>query len=208
MQLLKGTEVLLNGEPVQNVLIGQAVTAESQPLSSFRGRMIAYTLGIPRGDPHTWVDSVVEFFGERFRTLGFPERGIAENIPAPWDRNVHIERLLTTGTVTVYDSAYQRHCYALCYAHDARQTVTTRTGMQTQGDLTVHIYADGSTHYVPRIGDIVVPSACGFVFDTSDERALSESMRAFRAAYPEHGSVQSVSTETFGILPDIDLIVR
>jgi hypothetical protein len=34
----------------------------------------------------------VEFFGQRFRTIGFPTQGIEELIPLAWNKKVKVER--------------------------------------------------------------------------------------------------------------------
>jgi hypothetical protein len=49
-------------------------------------------LGIPKGDDHDWNDTEVFIWGEKFRTIGFPETGIQENIPLRWGQNVKVER--------------------------------------------------------------------------------------------------------------------
>ncbi|MFR9274453.1 hypothetical protein [Finegoldia magna] len=57
------------------------------------GRKIAYQLAIPKGDTHNWENAEVEFFEERFRTVGSPTRGIEEMIPLDWNMKVKVERI-------------------------------------------------------------------------------------------------------------------
>lgn len=77
---------------VDNVLIGQPTTADITESIDLYGKLVAYVLGIPKGDTHTWTDTTVTFWGERFRTVGYPQTGIQDNIPGPWGTNVKVER--------------------------------------------------------------------------------------------------------------------
>lgn len=79
-------------ETVSNVLIGQPSTDDVAETIQLYGKHIAYVLGIPKGDTHDWTDADVEFFGERFHTIGYPMTGIQENIPLAWGQNVKVER--------------------------------------------------------------------------------------------------------------------
>ena len=56
------------------------------------GKKAVYTLAIPKGDTHKWEDSVVEFFGHKWKTFGFPIEGIESNIPLDWNKKVMVER--------------------------------------------------------------------------------------------------------------------
>lgn len=77
---------------VENVLIGEPSNEDIVDALNLYGKRVAYTLGIPKGDLHTWEDSTVEFFGQRFRTIGFPTQGIEELIPLAWNKKVKVER--------------------------------------------------------------------------------------------------------------------
>ena len=83
------SEELVN---IDDVLVGQPSTSDVLSTLELTGKRIAYTLGIPKGDTHNWVDTDVIFFGERFRTIGIPMTGIQENIPLRWGSNVMVER--------------------------------------------------------------------------------------------------------------------
>lgn len=76
---------------VENVLIGQPSTDEITASTDLYGKVIAYTLGIPKGDAHEWKDTFVEFFGKTFHTIGFPIEGIEANIPLRWHKKVMVE---------------------------------------------------------------------------------------------------------------------
>lgn len=77
---------------VDNVLVGQPTSDEIVNELNLSGKRIAYTLGIPKGDNHIWHDTEVEIWGEKFRTIGYPVRGIEELIPLDWGMNVKVER--------------------------------------------------------------------------------------------------------------------
>lgn len=79
-------------EEVANVLVGQPTAQERLDEYNLSGKMIEYTLGIPKGDTHDWNDQIVEFFGEKFKTFGIPEQGIEANIPLQWHKKVKCER--------------------------------------------------------------------------------------------------------------------
>ena len=76
---------------VSGVLIGQPSTEDLTATLQLYGKRIAYVLGIPKGDTNDWTDKEVEFWGQRFRTIGYPETGIQGNIPLSWGKNVKVE---------------------------------------------------------------------------------------------------------------------
>lgn len=78
--------------PVDNVLIGEPTTEEISEDLNFYGKRLAYTLAIPKGDTHNWEDTIVEFYGKRFRTYGEPTEGIEDMIPLAWNKKVKVER--------------------------------------------------------------------------------------------------------------------
>lgn len=77
---------------VANVLVGQPETDDVTSSISLYGKRIAYWLGLPKGDTHTWTDSDVLIFGEKFRTFGDIVQGIEANVPTPWHKKVRVER--------------------------------------------------------------------------------------------------------------------
>lgn len=79
-------------EQVDNVLIGEPSSDDITEELNLSGKKIAYTLGIPKGDTHTWTNRTVEFWGERFETVGKPVTGIQDLIPLDWDQNVKVAR--------------------------------------------------------------------------------------------------------------------
>lgn len=77
---------------VDDVLVGQPSTDDVTNSIQLYGKKIEYILGIPKGDTHNWTDAVVIIFGEKYRTIGYPQTGILENIPLRWGQNVKVER--------------------------------------------------------------------------------------------------------------------
>jgi len=77
---------------VDNVIIGSptfdAATAELE----LTGKKIAYTLGIPKGDTHDWMDSIVVIRGKMFKTYGYPLTQTEANVPGKWNTQVKVER--------------------------------------------------------------------------------------------------------------------
>ena len=79
-------------EAVDDCLVGQPSADDVTNTLALYGKKIAYTVGIPKGDTHDWTDAEVEIWGERFRTIGYPETGIQTNIPLRWGQNIKVER--------------------------------------------------------------------------------------------------------------------
>lgn len=77
---------------VENVLIAPVNASEIVGGHDLEGKKAVYTIAIPKGDNHTWKDNVVEFFGEKWKVIGFPQMGIEENIPLDWNQKWMVER--------------------------------------------------------------------------------------------------------------------
>ncbi len=77
---------------VEDVLIGEPTTDDITNSVSLYGKRVAYVLGIPKNDTNDWTNKKVRFFGELYRTFGFPMRGIDENIPGHRSTKVKVER--------------------------------------------------------------------------------------------------------------------
>ena len=77
---------------VENVLVAPASTDDITEQLQLYGKHVVYTLGIPKGDTHEWKDRKVRFFGQDFRTFGFPTEGIEGLIPLSWNKKVQVER--------------------------------------------------------------------------------------------------------------------
>ena len=81
---------------VDNVLVAEPSTEDVTDSISLYGKKIAYTLGIPKGDTHDWVNKRVEWtdaYGHTYKvkTFGYPVTGIEANIPGQWHMKVKCE---------------------------------------------------------------------------------------------------------------------
>lgn len=77
---------------VEDVLVGQPSTNEITDAIQMYGKRIDYTLGIPKGDEHDWVNAQVYIWGELYDTIGYPMTGEEANIPLRWGSNVKVTR--------------------------------------------------------------------------------------------------------------------
>lgn len=88
------------GEPVftdttktiSNVLVVPASSEDIINELSLSGKHVVYQLGIPKGNTDNWTEAIVEFYGEKFRTIGIPEQGIEDLIPLDWNKKIKVER--------------------------------------------------------------------------------------------------------------------
>lgn len=77
---------------VDNVLIAPTSSDDMPTEYHFDGKKTVYTLAIPKGDTNHWKDQVVKFWGESWRVIGEPTRGIEKLIPLNWNMKVMVER--------------------------------------------------------------------------------------------------------------------
>lgn len=81
---------------IDDVLVGEPTTEDVTELYNLYGKRVKYTLAIPKGDTHNWVNALVvlpEPFEGEYRTIGYPRAGIEANIPLRWNKKVYIERV-------------------------------------------------------------------------------------------------------------------
>lgn len=77
---------------VENILVAPANINEILESQNITGKKAVYIMAIPKGDKHTWEDCRVDFFGESWRVIGFPQQGIEKNIPGDWNQKWMVER--------------------------------------------------------------------------------------------------------------------
>lgn len=79
---------------VENVLVSPISQTDVAVINelAMNGKQAKYQLAIPKGDTNCWEDAEVEFFGERWRTVGFSTTGIDHLIPLRWNRKVLVDR--------------------------------------------------------------------------------------------------------------------
>lgn len=76
---------------VDNVLVTPVAAAPIVGESQLNGKRLEYELCIPKENTNVWEDRVVEFFGRKWRTIGFPQVWIGENLPLDWNKKVRVE---------------------------------------------------------------------------------------------------------------------
>lgn len=58
------------------------------------GRKAIYQIAVPKGDTHSWTNTLVKFFGETWRTISEPIQGIDALIPLGWNKKVKVESIV------------------------------------------------------------------------------------------------------------------
>lgn len=79
---------------VENVLVSPVSQTDVAVVNelAMNGKKALYQLAIPKGDTNSWEDAEVEFFGERWKTVGYSTIGMEDLIPLEWNRKVLVER--------------------------------------------------------------------------------------------------------------------
>lgn len=82
---------------VEHCLVQQNVTDDITTQLSVEGKKAVYTIAIPKGDTHNWMDSKVEFSLVpnqiiKCKTFGFPLQGIESMMPLEWHTQIRCER--------------------------------------------------------------------------------------------------------------------
>ena len=76
---------------VNNVLWNATTADDLVDTSRLEGTQELYTLSIPKGDTHTWLENTVTFNGKTFHCYAESE-GIESLIPLEWNKKVLVER--------------------------------------------------------------------------------------------------------------------
>lgn len=77
---------------VGNVLVCPVSAEDIVSDIQMYGKKSVYELCIPKGDTHIWEDRKVGFFGHVWKTFGFPQQWIEENVPLDWNMKIRVER--------------------------------------------------------------------------------------------------------------------
>ena len=77
---------------VPNVLPVQPDSKEEADELNLSGKRLAYVLCIPKGDTHDWEDKEVEFFGQKFHTIGHVFEYIEKLVYGDWNKRIRVER--------------------------------------------------------------------------------------------------------------------
>lgn len=76
---------------INNVVVSPASEQEQLETVNLYGKKAIYSLHIPKDDVHRWTDTYVEFFGERWRTIGKPKQYMQHLVPLEWNLIVRVE---------------------------------------------------------------------------------------------------------------------
>lgn len=79
-------------ETVPNVLVYPASASDVTDAVNMHGIVVQYNLCIPKGDSHDWRDTEVEFFGEKWRTVGEVKEYIEDMLPLDWNKQIMVTR--------------------------------------------------------------------------------------------------------------------
>ena len=77
---------------INNVLVTPVSTQDVIDGVNLTGKTAVYQLCIPKGDTNNWTDAVVEFYGEKWRTIGIPKQYIEDMVPLSWNKQINVER--------------------------------------------------------------------------------------------------------------------
>lgn len=114
--------------------------------------------------------------------------------------------MLKNADCTLYEKdSFVKHIITGVYWNDSRGASTQKNGVQITDSVLVYIY---DSDYVPKDGDIIVKGSADFAFTTTSQQTISESMKLFRAAYPQFAVVKNVRDCRYGGLPHIEVIAR
>ena len=77
---------------VPGVLVAPSSATDVIDTERLYGKTAVYTIAVPKGDDHDWIDKKIEFCGQTWRSFGIPLEGIDGNIPLKWNKKVMVER--------------------------------------------------------------------------------------------------------------------
>jgi len=78
---------------VNNVIVGSPSSEDVLSEIELTGKHIAYTLGIPKSDSHSWVNTTVVIRNKTYRTIGIPTEIPEGSMPTwwAWGKQVKVE---------------------------------------------------------------------------------------------------------------------
>lgn len=78
---------------IDNVVIGKPTTDDINTEINLSGKIISYVLAIPADDTHKWENRVVEFYGQKWRTVGAPVQFMDGFMGSkfPWNKKIKVE---------------------------------------------------------------------------------------------------------------------
>lgn len=79
---------------IENVLVSPMSNTEILDTLNLTGKKAVYQLAIPKTDNNSWEGKKVRFFGQEWRVIGKPTRGIESMIPLEWNLKVKVESII------------------------------------------------------------------------------------------------------------------
>ncbi len=78
---------------VEGVNVGSPASDDIVNDQTLSDKKVAYVLAIPSGDTHVWEDSIVEFFGRKWHTVGVATQFIDGFMGGqyPWNKKIKVE---------------------------------------------------------------------------------------------------------------------
>lgn len=114
--------------------------------------------------------------------------------------------MLVNADITLYESGtYKSHVIENVYWFDSRGKTVSKNGIQINDSVLCYLY---SFEYIPKAADIIICEKCDFKFDTSSQKAESESLKQFRQLHSDFAVIKSVSKAMYGGLPHIEITAR
>lgn len=81
-------------ETVENCLVSPLSEGDNSITTdlAMNGKHGLYQIALPKGDAHKWEGAEIEFFGHRWKVVGFPTEGIENLLPLEWNKKIVVER--------------------------------------------------------------------------------------------------------------------
>ena len=79
-------------EQIENVVVAPVTAEDYTEVINLTGKHAVYKLCIPKFDMHTWENTIVEFFGKKWRTIGSPKIYMDHLVPLNWNKQIMVER--------------------------------------------------------------------------------------------------------------------
>lgn len=121
--------------------------------------------------------------------------------------------MLANATITVFENSgtasnikiTKRHTISNVYWNDSRGQTISKNGIQITDSVVIYLF---SNEYIPKANDIVVKGVTDFEMDMTSQKTASDSMKVFKAMFPDSAVVKSVNNCMFGGLPHIEITAR
>ncbi len=114
--------------------------------------------------------------------------------------------MLVNADCTLYrfeNNGFVRYIINDIYWRENKAGNVLKSGLVNADRVTIFLYSDAAVPRTPT-KDMLVKGICDFEFDNSTQKAVSESLKAFRENF-DFVTVMSVDNMMFGGLPHIEI---